>query len=203
VFSGIVETTSSILSVQPDQGLLRISIKKPSEFNDLSVGDSIACNGICLTVEDFNEDHMVFAMAAETLQVTGWTVSDLEAVTLNLERSLRFGDRVHGHIVTGHVDAMGTVVEFYERDGSWFLVVKYPDSLKPYIWSKGSVALNGVSLTINAVGENTLSVCLIPETIQRTNLKDLAVGHALTVEVDNMARGLVHQSNLATMENPS
>ncbi len=195
MFSGIVETTADVTETWMDGGVLRIKLNKPSDFNDISVGDSIACNGVCLTVEDFDDSFLQFAIAAETLQVTGWSGEKLLNSSLNLERSLRFGDRVHGHMVTGHVDEMGQVKRFEEVNGSWMLDVSHSEKISPLIWKKGSVAINGVSLTVNAADAGGFSVCLIPETIKRTNLKNLSLGDAVTVEADNMARGLIHLRN--------
>src|SRR4051812_1007571 len=107
MFSGIVEAQSRILKAEQDQNLVRITVEKPTDFNDLNAGDSIATSGVCLTVERFDEKTIQFALGAETLQVTGWTAEKLKGLQVNLERSLRFGDRVHGHVVSGHVDAVG------------------------------------------------------------------------------------------------
>ena len=118
MFSGIVESVQPILSTEKGHGALRISIRRPSEFNDIKTGDSIEINGVCLTVESCAEaDKMTFALAAETLQVLAWTEgSNLVGKKVNLERSLRFGDRIHGHLVTGHVDSLGKV-QFLEKQG--------------------------------------------------------------------------------------
>jgi riboflavin synthase len=196
VFSGIIEATARVLHAELHSGVVRISIEKPRQFNDLGVGDSIATNGVCLTVEDFDEQQMSFALGAETLQVTGWTEKNLPGQVVNLERSLRLGDRLHGHLVTGHVDARTQAV-LVKPEGEGLLVqIAIPESLSAYIWPKGSVALNGVSLTINQVKQNTFTVGLIPETLKRTNLASVKPGSTINLEVDNMARGLVHWSAL-------
>lgn len=192
MFSGIVEAQSQVVSTSSQPGLVRIAVRKPEQFNDIKTGDSIAVNGICLTVEKFDESKIEFALAAETLRVTGWSESSLKSSNLNLERSLRMGDRVHGHFVSGHVDAMGKVQARREVGASLELDINFPQTLKPYIWKKGSWAINGVSLTVNEVRENSASVCLIPETLERTNLSKLREGDLVTIEVDPMARGLIH-----------
>lgn len=195
MFSGIVEAQSEIVSTSSQPGILRITVQKPVDFNDIKPGDSIAVNGICLTVEKFDQTRIDFALAAETLRVTGWNETTLKSSKVNLERSLRMGDRVHGHFVSGHVDAMGKVEARRELGGSLELDISFPENLKPYIWKKGSWALNGVSLTVNEVRGNSASVCLIPETLDRTNLSNLKLGDSVTVEIDPMARGLVHALN--------
>jgi riboflavin synthase len=195
MFSGIIEAQSQIVSTSSQPGLVRIVVNRPVDFVDIKTGDSIAVNGICLTVENFDSNKIEFALAAETLRVTGWSENTLRSSKVNLERSLRIGDRVHGHFVSGHVDAMGKVAARRELGASLELDINFPASLKPYIWKKGSWAINGVSLTINEVKENQASICLIPETLERTNLANLQVGQSVTIEVDPMARGLIHVLN--------
>lgn len=192
MFSGIIEAVEKIQAVEAHAGLLRIVVSKPSKFNDLFVGCSIAADGVCLTLERFDESSMQFGIAAETLHITGWNVQGLSAKLLNLERSLCLGARIHGHLVTGHVDALGRVVSRNLEGESLILTIEFPKSLLPMIWKKGSVAVNGVSLTLNSVVDQQLSVCLIPETLKQTNLADLQVGNNVNLEADMWARGLVH-----------
>lgn len=195
MFSGIIEAQSQIVSTSSQPGLVRIAVQRPVEFNDIKTGDSIAVNGICLTVENFDSNKIEFALAAETLRVTGWSEESLKTSKVNLERSLRIGDRVHGHYVSGHVDAMGIVAARHELGGSLELDINFPANLKSYIWKKGSWAINGVSLTINDVTQTQASICLIPETLERTNLANIKVGQSVTIEIDPMARGLIHALN--------
>lgn len=194
MFSGIIETTSSTLSLLPSSSdeLIRFRMARPKSFNDLSLGDSVAVNGVCLTVEAFDEDSIQFAIGKETLQVTGWSQAFVEKAQWNLERSLKFGDRIHGHLVTGHVDFQGQVKSLKKGPESVELWVSFPKEASKYFWSKGSVCLNGVSLTINEVKEGTLRVNLIPETLRVTNLSSLEEGQSINIEVDSFARGLVH-----------
>lgn len=192
MFSGIVEATGQILEAQKRPGVIQIKIKKPNDFNDIKEGDSIAVNGICLTVEAFDDESMQFALAAETLQVTGWKAENLKGQEVNLERSLRFGDRLHGSIMTGHVDTVGHIAKVIEEGESWFMWVEIPEDYMKFMWKKSSVILNGVSLTINEVEANKLQVCLIPETLQRTNLKQLKNSDPINVEVDFLNRSVAH-----------
>ncbi len=192
MFSGIVECQSPVLKVVPRQGVLEVHIRRPGQFNQLSVGDSVSVNGVCLTIEFYDSEKIVVALAAETLQVTQWDEKSLLGLTVNLERSLSFGDRVHGHLVTGHVDALGDVVAI-ERAGECSRVrLRAPQHLRSYFWKKGSLAVNGVSLTINQVDSlGTIEVCLIPETLRSTNLGSLQEGDRVSIEADNLAKGLV------------
>ncbi len=190
MFSGIVEAVMPIESSEELQNAYRIKVKKPSDFNDIKLGDSIACDGVCLTVEAFDEKQMTFALAAETIKVLNWNPQSWIGKQVNLERSLRFGDRIHGHLVTGHVDSLGQVTRASLEGESFFLDVKVADTILPYVWKKGSVTLNGVSLTVNEITGNTVSVCLIPETLKRTNLGDMQVGSTINVEPDYMARAI-------------
>lgn len=197
MFSGIIEAVEPILSAQSLPGAVRIQVQKPENFNDLHIGDSVATNGVCLTVESVTEKAITFALAAETLLILKMDASKLVGQRVNLERSLRMGDRIHGHLVTGHVDSLGRVVRTEGQGESWFLDVEVSSNLAALIWKKGSITLHGVSLTVNdVVNENSkstrVSVCLIPETLKRTNLKDLKVGDFVNIEPDYFAKALVH-----------
>lgn len=197
MFTGIVETESPILSVElSDAQILRVQIARPPCFDDLKIGDSIAVEGVCLTLEDFTESTMRFAIALETLQVTGWTSESLNGKLVNLERSLRYGDRVHGHLVTGHVDCKGQVIEVQEVGGAVLISIGLPKDTLKYIWKKGSCSINGVSLTVNSVENHVLGVCLIPETVSRTSLKHLRAGDEVNIETDWMAKGLVNRGQI-------
>ena len=192
MFSGIVETQSLVSEAREEAGLIRLTLQRPSTFDDIKTGDSICVNGVCLTIEAFDTHSMRFALAAETLKVTGWSPSSLRGSKLNLERSLRYGDRVHGHMVSGHVDALGEVTSVKDERGSRIIEIRSSESIAPFLWKKGSVAVNGVSLTINESDEGVISVCLIPETLERTNLGGLASGSRVNLEADMAARALVH-----------
>ena len=192
MFSGIVEALSPVKSARSQGNLVFIEVARPEDFNDIKNGDSIATNGVCLTVEKFDNQTLSFALGAETLAVTGWTESKLQNVKVNLERSLRMGDRIHGHMVSGHVDGVGKVIGIRDDDGSVLLDIQAPPPLMRYVWKKGSWAINGVSLTINSVDDQgVVGHCLIPETIKRTNLGALKVGDHVNLEVDMMARGMI------------
>ncbi len=188
MFSGIIEALSPVLAVEPGESVVRVTLARPSTFQDLKTGDSVACNGICLTLENFNQNNLQFTLAHETLQLLKLTPRQLKGQLWNLERSLRFGDRVHGHLVSGHVEAQGQVIQSEALGESRLLEVQVPKELMRHIWPKGSIALHGVSLTVNQVKDNQLSVCLIPETLKRTNLGSVQVGDLLHIETDYLAK---------------
>jgi riboflavin synthase len=192
MFSGIVEVQGRVLHAHREEGLVFIDVERPEDFDDLRIGDSVCTSGVCLTVESFNEKSIRFALGNETLAVTGWSTNQLQNQSVNLERSLRLGDRIHGHMVSGHVDATGTVVQVKDLGGSVQVDIQAPESIARYLWKKGSWAVNGVSLTINDVSaKGIVSQCLIPETLRRTNLGNLQGGDRVNLEIDMMARGLV------------
>lgn len=188
VFSGIVESQVKIKALRPRSEVFELIVDRPKSFDDIHLGDSIATNGVCLTVEAFDSSQIQFALAAETLKITGWDKALKVDDFVNLERSLRFGDRIHGHLVQGHVDALAEVVKFDIDKESALLVVRLPQSFLKFIWKKGSLTLNGVSLTINDVVKDMAEFCLIPETLKRTNLQFLKVGDKITIEADSLAR---------------
>lgn len=204
MFSGIVELKVRLLNCTPEnQNLVRLKIKKPQSYNDIATGDSVAVNGICLTVDRLDNESFDVVVAKETLAVTHWTESELFKHPLNLERSLPLGGRIHGHPVTGHADAMGVVKSVIHDGGSLLVAINFPKHLQKYIWAKGSVAINGVSLTVNRISGDQFEVCLIPETVRRTNLGDLAIGDKVTIEIDSFARGLVHCYESRIERNPT
>ncbi len=188
MFSGIVEATAEVLFVEKRENLVEVRVSRPSHFDDIGIGDSIACNGICLTVEKFDDRTIQFALANETLSLLKIQADLLKGQKWNLERSLRFGDRVHGHLVTGHVEALGQVVRSEALGESWLLDIKVPQSLARTIWKKGSIAVHGVSLTVNDFDKSNVNLCLIPETIKRTNLGDLKPGKFVHIETDYLAK---------------
>ena len=217
MFSGIVEAKAPIVRAEEilEGKLTRIWVEKPREFNDLKIGDSVANDGVCLTVEAFDEKTVQFALAAETLAVTNWGsasekksgAKSLVGRLVNLERSLRMGDRIHGHVVSGHVDNYSRVVKIEDvgPENNWTRIIdiEIPSALRGMVWKKGSWALNGVSLTVNSVDGGIASHCLIPETLMRTNLGALKVNDLVNIEVDVFARALAQSVETYLKEKPS
>ncbi len=194
MFTGIVTDVGEVIAAE-QRGDLRLRIRTGYDLATVPLGASIACSGVCLTVVDKGPegDSSWFGV-----DVSGETVSrtaaDLwrEGARLNLERALRVGDELGGHIVTGHVDAIGEVTAAERVGDSTMLSVRVPRALGPGIAPKGSIALDGVSLTVNAVEDSPdatlFSVNIIPHTARETSFADLAPGRQLNVEVDVLAR---------------
>jgi riboflavin synthase len=190
MFSGIVESQSAALSCEALPGAYRLRLERPTDFTDIRTGDSVSVDGVCLTVEALDQESLTFTLAAETVRVLRWNMDSAKGRRFNLERSLRWGDRIHGHMVSGHVDSLGEVVRVEHAGESLFIDVRLQPSLLAYVWPKGSIAIHGVSLTVNTVIGDVISVCLIPETQKRTNLSALKVGDLVNIEPDPMARAV-------------
>ena len=191
MFTGIVTDVGTVRSAE-QRGDLRLVIGTNFDLGDVALGASIACSGVCLTVVDKGADWFAVDLSAETVSRTA---ADLwrEGSRLNLERSLRLGDELGGHIVTGHVDAVATVVGVCPEGVSVRVGMSVPSTLGPMIAAKGSITLDGVSLTVNDVrdaedGSTHFAVNIIPHTAQQTTLTDLVAGRQLNVEVDVLAR---------------
>lgn len=186
MFTGIIEAVGRVIHLAPASKGFRVTIEaRALDLADVAVGDSIAVNGCCLTVVDLAKGSFAMDVSQETLDCT----ADLRQGTeVNLEKALRLSDRLGGHLVTGHVDGVGTVADFVAEGDSRRLTVAVPVSLSRFIARKGSVTINGVSLTVNEVSASTFGVNLIPHTLAVTNLKDLAPGVRVNIEVDLIAR---------------
>lgn len=191
MFSGIVETTTTLIRTEKMNQASRLWVKRPASFNDIKIGDSICVNGACLTVEAFDQNEMQFCLGLETLTLLEKSLSYWERVPLNLERSLKFGDRVHGHLVTGHVDESAKIVVSEANGDVWDLAVEVSPELAKYFWHKGSACINGVSLTINKIENNFIFFCLIPETLKVTNLQFYKKNDFVNIESDYLAKAYI------------
>lgn len=187
MFSGIIADVGSIdRAADRDGGLRLVIATKALDLSDVQIGDSIAVNGVCLTVIEHTADTFIVEVSRETLNCT--VGLDVQGAAVNLEKALRLADRLGGHLVSGHVDGVGEVIEFTNLGESWKLVVSAPQALAKYIAIKGSITINGVSLTINQVSGSEFSVNLIPHTLAMTNLKHLRRDSRVNLEVDLIAR---------------
>jgi len=186
MFSGIVAAIGQIRSVKPLGQGVRLQVETGDwDLSDVILGDSIACNGVCLTVVEIGVQRLDFDVSAETLSVT---VGLAEPGAINLEKALRLQDRLGGHLVTGHVDGVAEVQRFVQIDESHELVIRAPRALAGYIARKGSVTIDGVSLTVNKVEGQDFWMNLIPHTVAVTTLKRLHAGAKVNLEVDLIAR---------------
>lgn len=187
MFSGIIADVGLIKSAQDREGGLRLTVATESlGMDDVKLGDSIACNGVCLTVVKLDGNDFTVDVSRETLNCTAGL--ERQGGHVNLEKALRLSDRLGGHLVSGHVDGVGEVVAFNDIGESWRLVVRAPHELSKYIAVKGSITINGVSLTVNRVAGSEFEVNLIPHTLEMTTLNELKVGVRVNLEIDLIAR---------------
>lgn len=188
MFTGIIKAMGTISAMDRRDGDVRLSVRSEGlPFSTFAVGESIAVNGVCLTAVAFRDDGFDADVSAETLDVTA--LSDLGVGdAVNLEPALALGERLGGHLVSGHVDCVGSVVRQEMDARSLRLVVEIPADYARYMVKKGSVTVDGVSLTINEVSGNTFGVNIIPHTAETTNIGAYAIGTAVNIEVDMLAR---------------
>lgn len=187
MFTGLVETQGTVEHFHPDGDGNRLCIRSTIFDASIQTGESIAINGVCLTVVSHELDQATFQLAPETLRRTN--LGDLQPGSqVNLERALRLGDRLGGHWVQGHVDGVGTLIQ-RQPDRNWELLhFEMPGALSRYVVAKGSITINGVSLTVVEVTPLQFSVALIPHTLEITNLGQLKPGDKVNLEVDILAK---------------
>lgn len=190
MFTGIIEATGYIDSIKSQSGdkVFKIKVGK-LDMSDVSLGDSIACNGVCLTAIEFGHDYYVADVSGETLQLT--TLGDIKVGSpVNLEKALTPTSRLGGHMVSGHVDGVGEIVAIRTESRSIQYDIKPPSELSKYIAKKGSITVDGVSLTVNELEGDIFKLNLVPHTLQETTAKNYSVGTRINLEVDLLARYL-------------
>jgi riboflavin synthase len=186
MFTGIIAAVQKITSVSHGRDGLRVGIERPRGWS-ITLGDSINVNGVCSTVCRLAPKTFEVEYMPETLKIT--TVGTLKkGARVNLEQSLKLNDRLDGHIVQGHIDATGDVLDRKDAANSAVIKIGFPQQYKKFIAKKGSVCVNGVSLTVVDVGKNWFSVSLVSYTLRHTNLQNLAKGDKVNLEVDMLAR---------------
>ena len=198
MFSGYIEHTVTLLTwraacdtSKPKSSThtpigARMQLSRPPGWASLRTGHSVNVNGVCLTVEELHPAHMQFFLSPDTLHLTQWAKKTPD--TFNVERALKFGARLQGHLVTGHAEGLAQVENIEAQAASKRMTFSYPPHLSPYIWSQCSLCLNGVSLTVQSVQHNQLTVSLVPETLKRSNLKQLQLGERVVLECDHSHR---------------
>jgi riboflavin synthase len=199
MFTGIIQAIGEIMQVRPVQGDnqtgLCLSISAGElDLSDVMLGDSIAVNGVCLTVTKLADRLFTVDVSQETLNCTQGL--DRVGQHVNLEKAMRLSDRLGGHLVSGHVDAIGTVVKFEPAGESFLLSVQTPQPLMRFLAHKGSITVNGVSLTVNQIAGDEFSVNLIPHTLAMTNLSELVPGMRVNLETDMLARYVARLLNV-------
>jgi riboflavin synthase len=187
MFTGIVEEKGKVVRVEPRGQGKRLKLSIPLRLTDIQLGDSINVNGACLTVVEISTPVIGVDLSTETLQKT--TLSDLkEGDFVNLERALRLSDRLGGHIVTGHIDGMGTIAEL-RREGDFLqMKIRAPQSVSKYVVQKGSIAVDGTSLTVNECRGDLIELTLIPFTLEKTVLINKKVGDRVNLEGDILGK---------------
>lgn len=182
MFTGIIETLGTIQEIRKEKDNIHVTVDS-SITNELKIDQSVAHNGICLTVVAINNSTYTVTAIDETIKKTNlgkWQEGDL----VNLERAMKLGDRLDGHIVQGHVDQTGTCIVISETNGSWLYTFEYDDKLNNLTIEKGSITVNGVSLTVVNSQKNQFSVAIIPYTHEHTNFKNFKVGSVINLEFD-------------------
>ena len=182
MFTGIIETLGTIAEIKKDHDNLHLTIAS-SITNELKIDQSVSHNGVCLTVVGINNDHYTVTAIRETLEKTNladWNTGDV----VNLERAMKLGDRLDGHIVQGHVDQTGICTNIENANGSWYYTFEYDSALNNITIEKGSITVNGVSLTVVNSKHNEFSVAIIPYTYEHTNFHSFKVGTKINLEFD-------------------
>jgi riboflavin synthase len=182
MFTGIIETLGAVRDIRKEGSNLHITVAA-SITGELQIDQSVSHNGVCLTVVSINESEYTVTAIRETIEKTNlgdWETGSL----LNLERAMKLGDRLDGHLVQGHVDQIGTCQSIKEVDGSWYFSFQYDSSLHNITVEKGSITVNGVSLTVVNSEKNAFSVAIIPYTYEHTNFKNFTVGTKVNLEFD-------------------
>ncbi len=186
MFTGIIQAVGQIDAITMSGSDIKLSIQAANlGLDDVITGDSIAVNGVCLTVTQLNKTHFEAHVSKETLSVTVG-LSSKNAV--NLEKALRLQDRLGGHLVSGHVDGVGNVMQFDQAGDCWLLMIRAPHEISKYIAKKGSICVDGVSLTVNLILQDTFSMNIIPHTLENTTFKHFKIGSQVNLEIDQIAR---------------
>jgi riboflavin synthase len=187
MFTGIVEETGRITRFAQGADAWTLQIAARVALENVALGDSIAVNGCCLTVASFDDSHLEFDVLEETRRLTNFRTLDVGA-PVNLERSLRFDGKVGGHFVSGHIDGVGSIETFEQRGKDHFLTVHAPDGSGKYLIHKGSIAIDGISLTVAETAGDRLSVWLIPHTLAVTDMSSKKVGDLVNLEFDLLGK---------------
>ena len=187
MFTGIIEETGSVVAFTRGANAWKLHIAARAALQDIALGDSIAVNGCCLTVTQFDDRSLSFDVLEETRRLTNFSTLTPGAA-VNLERSLRFGGKIGGHFVTGHIDGLGVVEVFEPRGSDHYLRVRAPAGQGRYLISKGSITIDGISLTVAEVEGDVFAVWIIPTTITVTNLREKRAGSPVNLEFDLLGK---------------
>lgn len=187
MFTGLVEEVGTINSIKKGADSSQITINSTKVIEDINIGDSISTNGVCLTVVDFNKQSFTVDIMSETFRVSSLRTL-LNGDKVNLERALRLGDRLGGHMVSGHIDGVGEIVSLKSQDNAKVITISASNELLRYIIYKGSIAIDGISLTVFCVDDSTFKVSIIPHTNNITTLLDRNIGDTVNLECDMIGK---------------
>ncbi len=189
MFTGIIKEIGKVKKIEKAKKFWKFTVETKEILKDKNIGESISINGACVTITTIEKNIFTFDVIPETLEITN--LKDLkESDFVNLEPALRLHQSLDGHLVQGHVDTTGKVIDLQEKDNKVILSIKFPAEIAKYLAFKGSITINGVSLTISDLKETTLSVELIPHTLENTNLKNLKKDDLVNIETDLIAKHL-------------
>ena len=188
MFTGIIQAMGVVTNIDRQQDAFTLTIQTPDTFlNHVTIGDSICVQGICLTVTSFQKNQFVVDVSAETIRCT--TFSQLKNdKRVNLEKALTLSDHLGGHLVTGHIDGIGKVGKIEKESNSTVLTISAPNDIAKYIARKGSICIDGISLTVNSIINNEFTINIIPHTYENTAILDYQIGTDVNLEIDLVAR---------------
>ena len=201
MFTGIIETVGEVVAKELREGDVKLTLKADESYLEaVMLGDSIACNGVCLTVVDRTSNQFMLDVSVETLSLTtigNWGVGS----KVNLEQAMIASSRFGGHIVSGHIDRIGEIIDIADDARSWRMTVRVPKNIRQYIAKKGSICVDGVSLTINSVEDSEFSVNIVPHTLSHTIIGDYKLNQKVNIEIDTIARYVERLVSLSHSEN--
>ena len=201
MFTGIIETVGEVVAKELREGDVKLTLEADESYLEaVMLGDSIACNGVCLTVVDRTSNQFMLDVSVETLSLT--TIGDWDVGSkVNLEQAMIASSRFGGHIVSGHIDRIGEIIDITEDARSWRMTVRVPKNIRQYIAKKGSISVDGVSLTINSVEDSEFSVNIVPHTLSHTIIGDYKLNQKVNIEIDTIARYVERLVSLSHSEN--
>ena len=201
MFTGIIETVGEVVAKELREGDVKLTLKADESYLEaVMLGDSIACNGVCLTVVDRTSNQFMLDVSVETLSLT--TIGDWDVGSkVNLEQAMIASSRFGGHIVAGHIDQIGEIIDIADDARSWRMTVRVPKNIRQYIAKKGSICVDGVSLTINSVEDSEFSVNIVPHTLSHTIIGDYKLNQKVNIEIDTIARYVERLVSLSHSEN--
>ncbi len=201
MFTGIIETVGEVVAKELREGDVKLTLKADESYLEaVMLGDSIACNGVCLTVVDRTSNQFMLDVSVETLSLT--TIGDWGVGSkVNLEQAMIASSRFGGHIVSGHIDRIGEIIDIADDARSWRMTVRVPKNIRQYIAKKGSICVDGVSLTINSVEDSEFSVNIVPHTLSHTIIGDYKLNQKVNIEIDTIARYVERLVSLSHSEN--